>query len=398
MSTIRPVVSVYNHETGEHIEQVRYPHVLAAPIRLDVVHYVHTNLAKNARQAHGVDKRQGMKHSAASWGTGRAVARIPRVGGSGTNRSGQGAFGNQCRKGRMAHPLKSWRRIHRKVNIKQRRQALASALAATAVPAIVLSRGHRIMGIPQVPLVFDDGIGKIQKTKAAIAWLKKFGIYEDVTRVVESKTLRAGIGKLRNRRYRVRVGPLIIHGDECQSLVKAVRNIPGIETAHVSRLNVLRLAPGGHIGRFVIWTKSAFTSLNRYFGSVNKAAELKSGFHIQREVLTNSDIARIVNSDEIQKVVNKAKRNVRVHSRQKKNPLTNQKTMRYLNPYSVERRKIAQSITKTKKTVTKAEKKEKRIRSNASTKKVVAHNSELLKHSTQTIEEYNKIMADARYF
>lgn len=46
-----------------------------------------------------------MKHSAESWGTGRAVARIPRISGSGTHRSGQGAFGNMCRKGRMAFPL-----------------------------------------------------------------------------------------------------------------------------------------------------------------------------------------------------------------------------------------------------------------------------------------------------
>jgi large subunit ribosomal protein L4e len=57
-----------------------------------------------------------MKHSAESWGTGRAVARIPRISGSGTSRAGQGAFGNQCRKGRMSHPLKSYRRWHRKVN------------------------------------------------------------------------------------------------------------------------------------------------------------------------------------------------------------------------------------------------------------------------------------------
>jgi len=112
-----------------------------------------------------------MKHSAESWGTGRAVARIPRVGGSGTHRSGQGAFGNQCRKGRMAHPLKSWRRWHRKVNIKQRRHALASALAATAVPALVLARGHRAFDLPQIPLVLDDEVGKIEKTSAAIALL-----------------------------------------------------------------------------------------------------------------------------------------------------------------------------------------------------------------------------------
>jgi large subunit ribosomal protein L4e len=57
-----------------------------------------------------------MKHSAESWGTGRAVARIPRISGSGTSRAGQGAFGNMCRKGRMAHPLKSYRRWHRKVH------------------------------------------------------------------------------------------------------------------------------------------------------------------------------------------------------------------------------------------------------------------------------------------
>jgi len=80
------------------------------------VQFVHSNLAKNSRQAHAVDPKAGMKHSAESWGTGRAVARIPRISGSGTSRAGQGAFGNQCRKGRMSHPLKSYRRWHRKVN------------------------------------------------------------------------------------------------------------------------------------------------------------------------------------------------------------------------------------------------------------------------------------------
>jgi len=52
------------------------------------------NMSKNTRQAHGVDLRAGYKHSAESWGTGRAVARIPRISGSGTHRSGQSAFGN----------------------------------------------------------------------------------------------------------------------------------------------------------------------------------------------------------------------------------------------------------------------------------------------------------------
>ena len=108
------------------------------------MHKVFSDLNKNRRQAHGVDPRAGMKHSAESWGTGRAVARIPRISGSGTHRSGQAAFGNSTRKGRMFAPLKIWRRWHRRVNIKQRRQAIASALAASAVVPLVMARGHRI--------------------------------------------------------------------------------------------------------------------------------------------------------------------------------------------------------------------------------------------------------------
>lgn len=99
-----------------------------------------------------------MKHSAESWGTGRAVSRIPRVGGSGTHRSGQGAFGNMCRKGRMFAPIKIWRRWHRKVNIRQKRYATASAIAASAILPLVQSRGHRVDNVPELPLVIDNKV------------------------------------------------------------------------------------------------------------------------------------------------------------------------------------------------------------------------------------------------
>jgi large subunit ribosomal protein L4e len=70
------------------------PAVFLAPIRQDVVHDVHTRMAKNKRQPYAVSKYAGHQTSAESWGTGRAVARIPRVPGGGTHRSGQAAFGN----------------------------------------------------------------------------------------------------------------------------------------------------------------------------------------------------------------------------------------------------------------------------------------------------------------
>lgn len=47
------------------------------------------SIAKNKRQAYSVAEKAGHQTSAESWGTGRAVARIPRVGGGGTHRSGQ---------------------------------------------------------------------------------------------------------------------------------------------------------------------------------------------------------------------------------------------------------------------------------------------------------------------
>jgi large subunit ribosomal protein L4e len=53
--TSRPVVSVYSKDSvGEIVGQVKMPAVFASPIRNDIVQFVHTNMAKNRRQAHGV--------------------------------------------------------------------------------------------------------------------------------------------------------------------------------------------------------------------------------------------------------------------------------------------------------------------------------------------------------
>merc|ERR1712176_538506 len=133
----RPQISVYD-EQGKAAGQVNTPAVFKAPIRSDLVNFVHTNLRKNARQATGVKKIAGEQTSAESWGTGRAVARIPRVRGGGTPRSGQAAFGNMCRGGRMFAPLKTWRKWHRMCNVNQRKYATTAAIAATGVPGLVM--------------------------------------------------------------------------------------------------------------------------------------------------------------------------------------------------------------------------------------------------------------------
>jgi large subunit ribosomal protein L4e len=328
----RPVVPVHNHVNPTEIaDKVALPEVFHTPVRLDIVRFVHDQISKNARQAHGVKSNAGMQHSAESWGTGRAVARIPRVGGSGTSRSGQGAFGNMCRKGRMFAPLKTWRRWHRKVNLRQKRHAVASALAATAIAPLVEGRGHKIHNTPQVPLVVDDKVEGIEKTKDALAFLKKIGAMDDVNRVAENRSLRPGIGKLRNKRFRVRRGPLIIYGNENVNLIRAVKNIEGVEVSNVHRLNLKQLAPGGHLGRFVIWTKSAFAALNKVFGTFRKTADEKIGYRLHRTVITNPDIAKIINSNSVQSVLRPARENRAAHTN-KLNPLVNQAARDALDP------------------------------------------------------------------
>jgi len=169
--------------------------------------------------------------------------------------------------------------------------------------------------------------------------LKTVGALADVDKCKASKKIRAGKGKMRNRRYTLRRGPLVIY-DQKSPMVKAFRNLPGVDLCSVDRLNLLKLAPGGHVGRFVIWTESAFKKLDALYGTYRKSATLKVDYHLPRAVMTNASLARIINSDEIQSKVRPAHRQTRNFIK-KKNPLVNRGAMIKLNPFSAVQKKRA---------------------------------------------------------
>ena len=330
MATARPTVQIYSSKDKEKIVgSTPLPEVFQSPIRNDIIRFVHTNMAKNARQAYAVTRRAGHRTTAESWGTGRAVARIPRVSGGGTNRSGQGAYGNMCRGGRMFAPTKVFRRWHRHVNKNQRRYAACSAIAASGVPALVMARGHRIDNIAEIPFVVDDECTTIKKTKDATKFLKSIHAIQDIEKVVASKNVRPGKGKWRNRRYVSRKGPLLIFAGKAGASV--FRNIYGMDTANVNYLNLLQLAPGGHLGRFIIWTKSAFEQLNNIFGTRAKKSAIKTGFSLPISMVSTSDITKIINSAEIQKQC-RPKRQPHKYNAKSTNPLRNASAMGKLNP------------------------------------------------------------------
>merc|ERR1711957_782167 len=195
---------------------------------------------------------------------------------------------------------------------------------------LVMAHGHRINEISELPLVVSNGAESITKTKQAIEMLKGLGCDQDLQRVVDSKKVRAGKGKYRNRRYAMRRGPLVVYGED-NGIVRACRNIPGVDTACVDRLNLLQLAPGGSFGRFVIFTEGAFKKLNAIYGTYKSGAPAKKGYRLLRSHMENADIARIINSNEVQSVV-RPKIEGPIRFGRKKNPLKNVSVMETLNP------------------------------------------------------------------
>jgi len=381
----RPQVTV--QAEGKAVEQVVLPDVFRAPIRPDIVHFVHTSMAKNRRQPYAVKEWAGHQHSAESWGTGRAVARIPRVSGGGTSRAGQGAFGNMCRKGRMFAPTKIWRRWHRPINVNQKRYAVASAIAASALPSLVLARGHRIEQVNEIPLVVPSAVESVNRTKGAVALLEKLGAYGDVEHAKDSKKIRAGKGKMRGRRYVARRGPLVVYNED-NGICQAFRNLPGVELCQVDRLNLLQLAPGAHLGRFIIWTKAAFEKLDAIWGSTRRTSTTKKDYRLPHNIMANSDITRIINSEEVQSKLRPARASKALHSRQKKNPLRNRNALVRLNPYATtvikSQQRLEASRKKARQAAIEAARKGQPVKRSKSEERAIKHKKahEKTKHAT----------------
>jgi len=199
-----------------------------------------------------------------------------------------------------------------------------------------MARGHRISEVKELPLVVSEGAEGIQKTKQAVDLLEKLGCKEELKKVTDSKKIHAGKGKYRNRRYSLRKGPLVVYNED-NGISRALRNIPGVESCSIDRINLLDVAPGGTFGRFIIWTEGAFKKLGEMYGSYRCKAPLKKDYRLMRASMENADVARIINSDEVQSVL-RPKLEAPKRFAVKKNPLKNPMVMARLNPGVLQRR------------------------------------------------------------
>ena len=250
-----PLYSVEGEVKGEEM----LPKIFKAPLREDLVRRAYIHLATHTLQPKGAFKGSGHKYSVESWGAGYGVARVARIKGRGTPKYASAGMVPSAVGGRPTHPPVPEKKIHKDLNKKEKKVALVSAIAFTANPEWVRRRGHRIPENKPLPLVVEDEVETLKKTKDLLKLLRNLGLGEELERCSEKK-IRAGKGKRRGRRYKRRVGPLIVVGND-RGVGEAAGNIPGVEVVEARNLSVLHLAPGAQPGRLTIYTPSALSIL-----------------------------------------------------------------------------------------------------------------------------------------
>jgi len=251
-----PVLGLDANVVGE----IKLPKTFLAPLREDLVWRTFIHLQTHTLQPKGAFKGSGHKYSVESLGAGYGMARVSRIKASGTGKNLAGGMINFAVGGRPGHPPVPEKKIHKDINEKEKRAALLVAVAFTGNKEAVRSRGHRVPEEVELPIVVDDSIESVAKTRELKEFLEKLGLGEELERCKEKK-IRAGKGKRRGRRYKRRVGPLIVISED-RGIEEAADNLPGVDVVKLKDLSVLHLAPGAKPGRLTIWSKSAFEKLD----------------------------------------------------------------------------------------------------------------------------------------
>ncbi len=256
-------INVYSLE-GKVTGEMELPEIFSEDFRPDLIKRAVLSAQSARIQPWGADPMAGKRTTAESFGAGRGAAMVPRVKGSRHPAASKAAFVGHVTGGRKAHPPRTAKIIHEKINKKERKLAIRSALAATTNQELVEARGHQIGNVLQIPFVVDDALCSVKKTSETREIFKNLGIMDDVVRAKNGRKIRAGRGKTRGRKYKTPKGPLLVVGED-KGISLGARNHPGVDVVVVDNINAELLAPGTHPGRLTVYTKSAIEKLGELF-------------------------------------------------------------------------------------------------------------------------------------
>ena len=234
---------------GESAGEIELPSIFETPYRPDLIQRAVEVAAANAAQPYGTDPFAGKRTSAVSIGTGHGRARVPRS-------NNRGRRVPQARGGRRAHPPKPETERGKSMNEQERQLATQSAVAATADASLVTERGHVVGSRDTFPIVVSDEFVELTKTREVASLLDELDLSGDIERAEEGRSIRAGRGKTRGRKYRQPKSILFVTSSQ-QGQARGARHLSGADVGMASQIDVNDLAPGGHAGRLTVWTEAA---------------------------------------------------------------------------------------------------------------------------------------------
>ncbi|MEM3154702.1 MAG: 50S ribosomal protein L4 [Candidatus Woesearchaeota archaeon] len=260
-------VKILNAENKE-VGKQKMPAQFEEAIRPDLIKRAVEAVEANKRQSYGADQRAGKKQATRlsrrrrdyKGAYGKGLSRMPRktLVRRGMQMIWVGAFAPGSVGGRRAFPPVA-RDFDQKINDKERKKAIRSALAASVNKELVQKRGHKLPA--EYPFILANEIENIAKTADIVKALDALGLEEELARGGQ-KRIRAGKGKMRGRRYKTAKGPLLVVSGACKAL-KSAKNIAGVDVVEVKRVNAALLAPGAHPGRLTLYTQAAIQKIDK---------------------------------------------------------------------------------------------------------------------------------------
>ncbi len=177
---------------------------------------------------------------------GLGVSRVPRkiLWKRGTQFGWVGTQVSGTVKGRRAHPPKAEKNFDLKINKKERKKAIRSALSGIA--------------IQQKIMILESPFETLKKSKEVKTLFEKLGFGKELLRLQDTK-IRSGKGKNRGRKYVSKKGPLLVVADVCP-LQHAAHNMNGVDIVTVKNLNVGLLTRGNEL-RQTLWTENAIKKI-----------------------------------------------------------------------------------------------------------------------------------------
>ena len=308
---------------------IELPSVFATEYKPKLIKRASQAIQSAMKQPKGADPRAGKKQTALYIGIRDAPAadrsmnveraRLPRLRNRGTLLAGRVAGVPHAVGGTAAHPLKAWEIQREEINRKEKRAALASAIATTTMKELV---AKRFIVEKDLPIVVEDALENIAKTKEALVALTKVGVGKDIESASGKVRKRAGKGKARGRVWKEKKSVLIVTSKN-SPILKAARNLPGVDTVTVNSLNVNLLAPGAEAGRLTVWTKGAIEELGK-----EKKANVQKGMndwqkaYAEKKVLIKKEEAKKAAIESKKATVAKAEGKAENKSAEKKAPAT----------------------------------------------------------------------------